>query len=180
MRIGYRQRVRGWSWWGSLATVAVLVAACGGAAEPDPIPGTTDLESVTSVGDQTQTTIPATTPASPDPEDGAEQGEGAGGEFCQMMAAENLRTYDVFDPAIVEAYFTENLEFLSGMEDRVPGEIAADFEVIHNNAVELAALLAEHDYVMTAVPEAELAAMASDEVLEASTRIRDYCGFDLG
>jgi hypothetical protein len=80
----------------------------------------------------------------------------------------------------VEEYFTENLVFLSGLEGRVPAEIAADFEVVHRNAVELAALLAEHDYVMTAVPEAELAAMASDKVLEASTRIRDYCGFDLG
>jgi hypothetical protein len=44
----------------------------------------------------------------------------------------------------------------------------------------LAALLAEYDYVMTAVPEEELAAMASDEVLEASTRLRDFCGLDLG
>jgi hypothetical protein len=87
-----------------------------------------------------------------------------------MMEAENLRTYDVFDPAIVEAYFTENLEFLSGLEGRVPGEIADDFEVVHRNAVDL----------MTAVPEEELAAMASDEVLEASTRLRDFCGLDLG
>lgn len=180
MRIGYRQRVRGWSWWGSLATVAVLVAACGGAAEPDPIPGSTDLESITSVGDQAQTTVATTTPASPDPEDGSERGEGAEGEFCQMMAAENLQTYDVFDPATVETYFIENLEFLSGLGGRVPSEIADDFEVVHRNSVELAALVAEYNYEIMAVPEAELAAMASDEVLEASTRIGDYCGFDLG
>jgi len=180
VRIGHRQRTRGSSWWAPVAMVAVLVAACGGGAESDPIPDTTVLGSVTTVGDQTQTTVPETSPVSPDPDEGSEQGEGAEGEFCQMMEADALRTYDVFDPAIVEEYFTENLVFLSGLEGRVPAEIAADFEVVHRNAVELAALLAEHDYVMTAVPEADLEAMASDEVLEASTRIRDYCGFDLG
>jgi len=178
MRAGPKRRTRGWGFWGAIAAVAVLLAACGGGAEPDPMPETTDFDSVTTGGDQAQTTVATTTPASADPEDGSERGEGAEGEFCQMMAAEN-RTYDVFDPAVVEAHFTENLEFL-GLEGRVPGEIAADFEVVHHNAVELAALLAEYDYVMTAVPEAELAAMASDEVLEASTRIRDYCGLDLG
>lgn len=97
-----------------------------------------------------------------------------------MMAAENLQSYDVFDPATVETYFTENLEFLSGMEGRVPSEVADDFELVHRNAVELAGLVADYDYEIVAVPEDELAAMASDEVLEASTRLRDYCGLDLG
>jgi len=180
MRAGPKRRTRGWGLWGSLAAVAVLLAACGGGAESDPMPETTDLESVTTGEDQAQTTVPTTTPTSPDPEDNPDPGEGAEGEFCQMMAAENLQSYDVFDPATVETYFTENLEFLSGLDGRVPGEIADDFEVVHRNAVELAALVAEYNYEIMAVPEEQLAAMASDEVLEASTRIGDFCGLDLG
>ena len=167
--------------WGlSASAVALLLASCAGGAEADPAPVTTAPPTVTTLGSPAQASTPTTTPASPEPDEGPDRGGGADGEFCQDLADDNQRSFDVLDPATVETHFTESLVVLAELGRRVPSEIAADFEVVHNNAVELAALLAEYDYEMMSVPEEELAAMTSDEVLQASIRIGDYCGFDLG
>lgn len=112
-------------------------------------------------------------------------GDGSNSDFC---SADNLDS--VFDSTHFTNFGDLKSEFeklddaLDALQDNAPNDIEDDVDTVVDTLRGLIELLEENDYNFVALASAQddprLLALDSDEFNEASDRVGDYCGFDIG
>lgn len=160
-----------------LFVLALTMVACGGEESADTettAPSTGAEASVAEAGPTTTTTAPTTTTTI------ASTAGDEGSELCEVLLAdlEASGTVDVFDPEAFEAGSRESIAGLESIQGTVPPELEESVAVILDAYRDWAALLDEHGWDITAVPEDDprFTALSSEEVVSASETLTDYCG----
>lgn len=161
----------------SASLLILVVSGCGGdgsgtstTADQPTSTIATNPESETTASPGTDSTAPPT---------GQHEGEGEGTEFCEWILGNVDDDTDFSDPVATEESMTRNLAEAEEFRSNVPDAIAADFEVVFQQMVATKAVLADNGYDLFSIPDGVLEDLATNEMVEASSNISDYCGAGL-
>lgn len=165
-----------------LTALALVGAACGGgsdttATDDNAAPAT---DATTAPADVSTTSTAATT-TTVEEQRNTPSGSGADSEYCtRAQEDQTFEGFNVFSDDL-EGEIERLLAMMAEAEAAAPDEIADDVRTLFNAFRELAALLAEYEYDLMAIPpdDPRLTGMDTPELEQAANNVAAYCGIDI-